>query len=151
MAFDADIIVTDGEGSDIALVVEAKTAVRDLESAEHQLKRYMTGMQCPVGILVSPERLWLYRNRYLDSPADSVARVGEFDVSNVFHFTPSGSGRNSAFAFEAEVQSWLEGLRTEAGLRDLPADLRRAVRLYIDPAISNGTIRAGHPRESLSA
>ena len=100
---------------------------------------------------MSAQSDWLYRNRYLDTTAESVERVGEFDVSNLFHFTPSSSGRNSAFAFEAEVQSWFEGLRTEAGLRELPADLRRAVRMYIDPVISSGTIRAGHPRELLRA
>ena len=38
MAFQPDIIVTDRDGSDIALVVEAKTAFRDLGRAEDELK-----------------------------------------------------------------------------------------------------------------
>jgi hypothetical protein len=145
MAFQPDIIVTDRDGSDIALVVEAKTTFRDLGRAEDQLKEYMTAMKCPVGILVSPERLWLYEDRYLDS-SESVKPVANFDVSNVLRFQPSGSERNSGLLFEEKVQSWLEGLRTEAGLRELPPDLRTAVRVYVDPAILNGSIRAAHPR-----
>lgn len=151
MAFDADIIVTDGDGADLALVVEAKTRIRDFSSTERELKEYMSEMRCPVGLLVSPERLWLYEDRYLDNSADSVAQVESFDVSNVLRFQPAGSERHSAEAFEARVQAWLEDLRTEAGLRNLPPDLRAAVQMYIDPAIANGTIRAGHPRFFLSA
>jgi Uma2 family endonuclease len=149
MTFHPDIIVTDRDGPDVVLVVE--TAIRDVRSAEGQLKEYMTAMKCPVGILVSPDRLWLYEDRYLDSSAESIRPVANFDVSNVLGFKPSESTHNSELEFEAKVQSWLEGLRTEAGLRELPPDLRRAVREYVDPAISNGPIRAGHPRSFQNA
>lgn len=151
MAFEPDIIVTESEDSEIALVVEVKTAIHDFERTERELKEYMVGRRCPIGILVSPERLWLYRDRYLSSSADSVVKVTEFDVSGLLRFAPSGSGRNSALAFETEVQSWLESLSTEASLRELPAEARSAVELCIVPAISRGLVRAGHPRSSLSA
>lgn len=150
MVFQPDIVVTDRDGSDIALVVEVKTAIRDLGSAEDQLKKYMTAMKCPVGIIVSPDRLWLYEDRYLDS-SDSIALVDSFDVSKVPGFAQFGSGRDSEFLFEEKVQSWLEGLHTEAGLRELTPELRKAVRMYVDPAILNGSIRAGHPRSLQNA
>jgi hypothetical protein len=151
MAFEPDIIVTDPEGSEIALVVEVKTTLHDLENSERHLKKFMVGMRSPVGLLVTPERLRLYRDRYISSSEDSITRVAEFDVRNVFNFEQGGVGRKDALAFERLVQSWLEGLSTESGLRELPAELRGAAQLYLVPAISQGAIRAGHPRSSLSA
>jgi hypothetical protein len=56
-----------------------------------------------------------------------------------------------AQAFEQLVQSWLEGLATESGLRELPTELRSTAQLYIVPAVTKGAVRAGHPRLSLSA
>ncbi len=151
MAFEPDIIVTGPESADIALVVEVKANVRDLENSERQLKRFMVAMQCPVGLLVTPQRLWLYRDRYLSSSEDSIERVGEFLIEDILDFEQSGGGGKDELAFERLVQSWLEGLGTESGLHELPVELRRAVELYIAPAISQGTVRAGHPRSSLSA
>ena len=150
MAFDPDIIVTGPDGSDIVLVAEVKTHVKSPESCSRGLRRYMVGMGCPIGLLVTPERLWLYRNRYSGASEDSVAQVGEFDFHNVTGLNPADS-RTSEFAFERSVQSWLESLLTEAGLRELSPELRRAAEWYIVPEISQGTIRAGHPRPALSA
>jgi hypothetical protein len=151
MAFEPDIIVTGAESSEIALVAEVKTNLRDIESSKHQLKKFMTAMRCPVGLLVTPERLWLFRDRYLSSFEDSITQVGEFDVRSVLNFEQVRTGRADALAFEQLVQSWLERLSTESGLRELPSELRPAAQSYIVPAVSQGTIRAGHPRSSLSA
>jgi hypothetical protein len=151
MAFEPDIIVTGAESSEIALVAEVKTNLRDIESSKLQLKKYMAAMRCPVGLLVTPDRLWLFRDRYLSSSEDSITEVAEFDVKRVLNFEPARTGRADSFAFEQLVQSWLEGLATESGLRELPSELRPAAQLHIVPAISQGTVRAGHPRSSLSA
>jgi hypothetical protein len=150
MAFGPDIIVTDPESSDIALVVEAETSLHDLESLERQLKKYMAGMRCPVGLIVTPEQLRLYRNRYLSSSEDTAELVGAFDVHDVLNYKRPGDGRGDAFEFEGFVQAWLEGLSSEAGLRELPAELRRAVEWYISPAVSQGDVRAAHPRPPTS-
>lgn len=146
MAFEPDIIVTGPESSDIAVVIEAKTSVCKLETSERQLKSFMSAMRCPVGVIVTPQRLWLYRDRYLGMSEESIERVAEFDIENVLNFELSGASRRDGIAFERFVQQWLEGLGTEAGLRELPTELRRAVESYVVPAISQGTIRAGHPR-----
>jgi hypothetical protein len=143
--------VTGAESSEIALVAEAKTNIRDIESSKLQLKKFMAAMRCPLGLLVTPERLWLFRDQYLSSSEDSIAQVAEFDVKNVLNFEQTRTGGGDALAFEQLVQSWLEGLATESGLRELPSELRSAAQLYIVPAVSQGTIRAGRPRLSLSA
>jgi hypothetical protein len=151
MAFEPDIIVTGAESSEIALVAEVKTNLRDVESSKHQLKRFMAAMRCPIGLLVTPERLWPFRDRYLSSSEDSITQVAEFDLRGVLNFEQARTGRSDELAFEQMVQSWMEGLATESGLRELPSELRPAAQLYIVPAISQGTIRAGHPRSSRSA
>lgn len=151
MAFEPDIIVTGTESSELTLVAEARISLRDIERSKLQLKKFMVAMRCPVGLLVTPERLWLFRDRYLSSSEDSITQVAEFDVKSVLNFEPVRAGHTEALAFEQRVQSWLEGLATETGLRELPSELKRDAQLYIVPAISQGTIRAGHPRVSLSA
>ena len=133
------------------MVVEVKTDLRDLDSSERQLKRFMSTMSCPVGLLVTPWILRLYHDQYTSLSEDSIAQVGEFGVGNILHFEPAGKGRQNEFDLERVVQSWLESLATESGLRELPADLRRAALFYIVPAISQGSVRAGHPREPLIA
>src|SRR5580700_10437488 len=151
MAFDPGIIVTDPDTSEIAMVVEVKTDVRSLDTSERQLKRFMSAMGCPVGLLVTPRLLRLYHDQYTSLSEDSIALAGEFDVGNILHFEPAGKGRQDEFDLERVVQSWLQSLATESGLRELPADLRRAALFYIVPAISQGSVRAGHPREPLIA
>lgn len=146
MPFEPDIIVSEPEGFGITLVVKVRTSAEGIEELERQLKKYMVGMGSPVGMLVTPEHLWLYRDQYLSKSQDSVAKVGEFDVRNIFRGVPS----RDASAFEQQVQSWLEGLSSESGLRKLPPKLRAAAEFYIVPAILHGEIRAGHPRSSLS-
>lgn len=61
MAFEPAIIVTGHDPSEVALVVEVKTSSRALEDSERELKRYMAGVASPMGLLVTPERLFIYR------------------------------------------------------------------------------------------
>jgi hypothetical protein len=149
LAFEPDIIVTVAEGSEISLVAEVKTSLRDLEASKLQLKKFMAGMRCPVGLLVTPERLLLFRDRYLSSSTDSIAEIGEFDVKGVLNFKLR-PGPAQSLKFEQLVQSWLERLATESGLCDLPPGLRRVVQLDILPAISQSPVRAGHPSSAPS-
>jgi hypothetical protein len=151
MAFDPGIIVTDPETSEIAMVAQVKSGLRDLDSSEWQLKRFMSAMRCPVGLLVTPRFLRLYYDQHTSLSEDSIALVGEFDVGNILHFEPAGKGRQDEYDLERVVQSWLESLATESGLRELPAGLRRAALFYIVPALSQGSVRAGHPREPQTA
>jgi hypothetical protein len=87
----------------------------------------------------------------LDNSVGSIERVAEFDVEKVLNFQGTAGGRQDALEFERSVQAWLERLGTEAGLRELPAELRHAAQSYIVPAISQGNIRAGHPRMPVDA
>src|SRR6266852_3337757 len=115
MAFEPGIVVTGPEPSEIALVVEVKTSSRSIDESERQLKRYMAAVGSPVGLLVTPDLLWIYRDQYLPSPDHSIIRVGEFEAKGLFRFERSNNVAADALSFERQVQSWLETLSTESG------------------------------------
>lgn len=146
MAFEPDIIVTGPESSDIELVVATKTFLPPNSDAERQLKRYMGKERASVGLLVTPKRLLLYADQYLPSEEESIVKAGDFDVEDVLRFQATGNPRVDGPAFEQHVQDWLERLASEAEIRRLPPDLRRVALLYIVPAVTRGSVRAGHPR-----
>ncbi len=139
MAFEPDILITTPDG--ITLVVEAKTTLPNLERTEEDLKQYMFGMQCPLGLLITPERMWLYRDFYTAASPLSVQRVGEFNVKPLWRQPPPSQGA----AFEAFVQQWLEDLANQP-TGDFPKELREALREYVLPAVTGGEVRAAHPR-----
>ena len=100
----------------------------------------MVLMQCPIGMLITPERMWLYRDSYTTRAPDSIQRVGEYNIKSLWRETPPTQGT----LFEAFVQHRLEDL-AKTPAQGLPSDLRDALREYI-PAITTGDVRAAHPR-----
>lgn len=140
MAFEPDIVITSPEG--ITLVVEAKVTLRNLPHTEQELKQYMVQMRCPIGLLITPEHMWVYRDFYTFDSAQSVRRVGEFDVAKLWHQKPPAQGA----AFEAFVQQWLEDLVAEYPNPELPKELNEALGEYILPAVATGDMRAAHVR-----
>lgn len=155
MAFEPDIVVLGPEASEIAMVVEAKMRTpsmsrRSIDDTERQLMAYMAAVRSPVGLLVTPEILRVYRDQYLPSQDGSVVRVGEFNATGLFRTEPDAKGSAAALAFEREVQSWLENLATESGLRQLTPELRRVYQQYLAPALAQGVVRSGHPRRPVA-
>jgi hypothetical protein len=139
VAFQPDIIVDGPDG--VALVVEAKTRLPNLGQTAKQLADYMIRMQCPTGILITPERMWLYRDLY-SSPPD-VEQIGEYDMHGLWPHTPP----SEPASFERFVQEWLEHVAQQP-IDDLPRKIGEAFQEYVFPAIKNGELRAAHPRPS---
>jgi hypothetical protein len=102
----------------------------------------MVGMQCPVGLLITPERMRLYRDSYTSRSPESVEFVGEFNLESWWQQPPQSQG-----AFETFVQQWLENLAGQLN-SELPNPLREALREDVLPAVTNGDVRAAHPRYS---
>jgi hypothetical protein len=158
MASAPDILVTAPDAPRTLLVVEAKFSTEDLAGLEPALKRYMVKMGVPVGLLVTPKVIGIYRDRYTGTSEKSVERIKLVEVpdswltlSNFSHALsehPSG-GKTSrlALAFEENVQSWLERLRRPGMLEALPNEAREAFLDHVIPALNEGIIRAAHPRE----
>jgi hypothetical protein len=151
MAFEPDILITSADGSELLLVAETKWHDKDVPNAESQLKEYMIAMGSPIGLIVTPTRLRIYRDRYLTPPENSIKLIGEFDVRQLFGSHSGQAGRNAAASFENDVQDWLESLSAKPPGDELAPEFRHAAELNIHPAVSQGIIRAGHPRSVLSA
>jgi len=86
MPFAPDIVVTTQDTPRLLLIVEAKLASRIRSQDESQLKSYMLQMRCPIGLLVTPDEIVVYRVLTQRTPRNlSVAlvlfpprRVGRF-------------------------------------------------------------------------
>lgn len=149
MGFEPDVVILDAETSRPLVVFEAKLRVRDRTPAEAQMKAYMQAARCPVGVLATPEMLWLYSDRLRTKSPESVVLVGEYELSGVLD-GPSPGRRpdiaHESYAFEAALQDWIEKLASETYRRALPVRLRQAFEEYVVPAFATGEVRAAGPR-----
>lgn len=150
MAFRPDIIVTNPDTQELALVVEVRADLGDLEAAEQQLRRYMFGMRSPVGMLVTNDLLRLYRDRHTEYGEASVEFVGEYEIANMLAPELAALRRGGAaargFELENAVQAWLERLTWPSERALVPQPLRAAIEEHVLPALEQGDVRAAGPR-----
>ena len=140
MPFYPDIVVTELGSSHSLLVVEAKVG-KATDDSEAQLRHYMWEMGCPVGLLVTPSEIFLYRNLFTGYSNDSIEKVGAFPAPSVWS---EYGGRGSEPEFERRVQSWLEGLTK--GPADLSQEAVDALQQLVVPSLLQGDIHAAGPR-----
>jgi len=172
--FEPDWIVTNEDGTERELIVEAKLRPISLAQTESQLKRYMMEINYPLGVLATPETIRLYQNECLSDTEDSVKLVGECpapadwatwrDLGSPEHAVPGYDGAVRRYgdtyaydwrkretlveaAFVDAVRDWLKRLTTEEGLRALPPDFRREAEYYLFPVLFRGELRAAGPRK----
>jgi len=149
MAFEPDIIVHGPEGT--TLVVEVKATEHAASGAAEQLKHYMADMSIPLGLLVTPRKLVLYRDRYTSTADGSIEEVWEYPLAAVLS-PPRVVGeeladpRNRAIEFEVAVQHWLERLSTGSDATAIPAEVRDALETHVLPVLRTGEVRAAGPR-----
>ena len=97
MASVPDILVTTAD-SRILLVVGAKFNAGELADIELPLKGYMVQMGVPIGLLVTPKIMGIYRNRYTGISEKSVERIKLVDIPEswpAFSCDPASSSGNS--------------------------------------------------------
>jgi|SRR5215467_1222623 len=82
MPAEIDIIVSGPDSIGAQLIVETKLHVADLLAAEARLRNAMLQLSCPVGLIVTPERIWVYADEFRSTTPESIERVGEFAVSH---------------------------------------------------------------------
>ena len=161
MPFAPDIVVMGEDTPRMLLVVEAKLAPRIRDEDEHRLKSYMLHMRCPTGLLITPDTIEVFRDTYTSHSENSVERVGAFaapktwDIFRVPHHGSTAKGPRDAtlgFRFEEAVKFWLEqlGASPSAYLKEFPKETREALADYVVPALTEGVLRSGGPRESLN-
>jgi hypothetical protein len=141
----ADIIVSSPDATEVKLVVEAKLRIPDLPATERQIRNFMLQLRCPLGLLVSPERLLVYLDRFTSDSEDSIERIGDFDITGLVKIRPSAA--TDGVAFENAVQAWLEDLSSST-MRGRVKDARllEIINHYILPAVETGVVRAAGPR-----
>ncbi len=152
MAFEPDIVVSANDGTSLLLVAETKSmraAPEALGLAETQLKRYMIGMRCGIGMLVTPETVRIFRDPYRGYTPDSIELVGDFEFPADTD-EGAGSSASSDAQFEAFVQRWLENLKDPNERARLPSPLREAIDEHIVPVLRRGEVRAAHHRRLVS-
>jgi len=141
MPFDPDIVVTQRDSYLPLLIAETKVS-EDLAGSESQLKKYLWEMSCPVGLLVFPRRLFVFRNQYTGYSDDSVQRFGPFETPSYWHAFEN----KTESAFERTVQQWLERVQRNIGSADVPLPARDALSHHVLPSLINGEIHAARPR-----
>src|SRR5579863_8673223 len=146
MPAQADIIVSSRDSTEVKLVVEAKLQSSELQKTEQQFKNFMLQLRCPLGLLVSPQRLRVYHDRFTSDSENSIELLGDFDIAGMIQFQSSSTG--AAVAFEKAVQSWLEDDLSRIASRSQVKDrkLLEIIDHYILPAVETGIVRATGPR-----
>jgi hypothetical protein len=144
MAFTPDVIVTtDYSPATIALVAEAKEATGDLDEIALPLKHYMLQMGCSVGMILTPQILRIYKDRFLGRSEDSIQLVGDFPSRDLLKSWQSGAGAESAL--KSVLIQWLDELTTAGQVQVSDPNLKLAIDEYILPAISGGRVSIAQP------
>lgn len=145
MPANIDIIVRSADSTETKLLVETKLRFADLARVEEQLKSAMLEVSCPVGIIVTPEKMRVYADEYTSTTPESIGLVGEFAISDLLSYRSSGNAAEAKF--ENFVQHWLETLpQTATRARISDARLWEALNRFVLPAIESGEVRAAAPR-----
>ncbi len=122
----------------------------DLDRAEERLSEYMDKVGCPIGLIVTPKRILLYRNTFR---APVLKRLGDYRFEPIPESwqaalndsVPMGA-QARAFHFERAVQEWLAGLVQPSERAMLPPGLAEAFEEYVVPALLQGELRVAGPR-----
>src|SRR5580704_8803394 len=139
MAFTPDVIVTtDYSPATIALVGEAKGAAANIEEAALHLKEYMLLMGCPVGIILTPQVLRIYKYRFLGRTQEPIELVGDFPPAELLEAREPAAWTESAV--ESTLIGWLDELAHEGQVAVTDQRLKSAITEHILPAVSGGRV-----------
>lgn len=146
-----DLVVLSNELLEYTLAVEVKAGeVWDLDRTESRLGEFMEQVNCPVGLIITPKRILVYRNTYQEP---TLKRIGEFQYEPDrydWHAALSGPpGQERVYLFERAVQDWLDGLVNPGEWALLPQELRECFEQYVIPALLQGELRVTGPRSEL--
>src|ERR1700690_2799653 len=109
MSFSPDIIVTGEDTPRILLAAGAKVFRPISPEDVSRLKTYMLQMRCPIGLLITPDVIEVFRDTYTAHSEKSVERVASFPSPDTWH-NFKGAHQDEPHAglrFEEAVRSWL--------------------------------------------
>lgn len=151
MSFQPDIVVASPGQSSAHLVVEVRLRAEDNRNASAALKHYMLRMRSPTGILVTRDRVSIFRDSFQSDSEQSVQEVGAIPTSRIPELQSFAMGLSTdPVAFEDAVQSWLVQLRNRM-VHGFATGVDPILGEHVMPALAMGEIRAGGPRSVRSA
>ena len=120
------------------LIVEVKRRGESIDkSSVEQLGSFMTRNNCPLGLLVTPDQTWLFRNTY--EIEDAIEEIAQFD-------TPTLLGVSETPDSEAELEQlvgrWLESL-TSGSTANVQEQVAHDVARYLLPEVTEGRVESG--------
>lgn len=137
-----DLLVLAPDTPQVGLVVEVKGTVPNKADAEVQLKRYMLGKGCPVALLVTLAKTWMYRDTYADEDDERFELVGEFDTTVLLSLDAAPASERE---LERAVFDWLERLAASWSAALPSSDpAKAAVVEHMVPVVSEGRVVYGH-------
>jgi hypothetical protein len=146
----ADILVKSPDG-EYLLVVEVKTKNHQqmVRYALDSIRRAMVSFDCSLGLVVAGDRVILLRDSLAEYNGASIEVVGEsrLPLELLPPADPQWQGQE-AIEFESRVQNWLEGLKIQANVDKLPADLKILLNESVIFLLNWGEIRAAGYRWS---
>jgi hypothetical protein len=159
MPFSPAIVVIAQDTPRLLLIVETKLVSRDRIKDESALKSYMLHMGCPIGLFITPKEISVYRDTYTAHSEDSIHHVATFPAPKVwaiFNAPHRGPGNPSDWnvslevRFEEEVRTWLDRLSSSfpEETKEIREEAKSVLMDYVLPAVSQGVVRAGGPREA---
>jgi hypothetical protein len=155
MSFSPDIIVTGEDTPRILLAAEVKLTRPTSKEDETRLKTYMLQMRCPIGLLITPDVIEVFRDTYTAHSEKSVEHVASFpSPKSLQNFKADHQGEpHPELRFEESVRAWLEQLGSSPSpfLSEFPPKTREALSYYVLPALTQGVVRSTGPRASLTS
>jgi hypothetical protein len=134
----ADLVVLAPDLPERRLMVEVKRSGLDHSAALARIKSSMLGSNCPVGLLVTPERTWLLRNTY--ESEDSIRVTGDYPTVTLLGIAEVPDNERE---LESIVERWLEFL-TSGSSDGLDDEVRWDVARYVLPAVADGRVISEH-------
>jgi hypothetical protein len=142
MTFTPDVIVTAPDSSSVTLVGEVKREGTNLDEASKPLRNYMLRMRCPVGIILTPRILRIYKDRFIGQTEASIEMIGDFPGKELLK---TRSANRSEHAIESALVQWLDELAHTGQVYVSDLKLKSAIDDYILPAVSGGVVSIAHP------
>jgi hypothetical protein len=146
MPFVPDIVVTGPDSPRILVAVEAKTDETQFEDAAKQIRYYLSRMSRPLGLIVFPARVWVFRNTYSGLDESAVQQLGPFELPKDLWEPTSYSPGSSEARFEEAVQDWLERLATAHDTGKNSSEFQSILEQWVLPSLTSGVVRAAGPR-----
>lgn len=139
-----DFVVMDRRFPDARLVVEVKRQVGDPGWTTAQVAHFMRRLNASLGLVVSPERMWVLRDLYLSDDPGDVRVLGEenLDPSD----WPGRDPNQTSAEFEDTVRRWLQDLATTGSSVWGPSPNRHPILLdWVLPMLRHARVQSSRP------